>query len=186
MSKNPKLRALLLLRAGLFAGLVCGLACTLGSMLLPWSQLSESLHTNAPGIGEPAPDFELADLSGERRRLSELRGKPVLLNFWATWCGPCTLEMPVFQHYSERYPDLQVVAVNANEPAETVEAFAEKWGLTFHILLDTTDSVNQRYQVFALPTTYFLDAEGQVRAVHSGSLNDRQLEKYLKLIGITE
>lgn len=140
---------------------------------------------DSPAVGAPAPDFELENLSGKRIRLSNLRGKPALINFWATWCGPCRLEMPAIQaRYDEHQSELAVLAVNFDEPKDEVQAFAEELGLTFEILLDPGAAVQDLYRVRGYPTTYFVDADGLVQAVHLGGMSERQLEEYLQRLGV--
>ena len=138
----------------------------------------------APKAGSAAPDFELESLSGERLRLQDLSGKPVVINFWATWCIPCEAEMPLLQESYERYPGLKVLAINFAEPSADVQAFVDKHALTFDILLDPRAIVQSLYRVRGYPTTYFIDAQGLVQGVHIGVLSQRQLNGYLEQIGV--
>ncbi len=118
-----------------------------------------------PRIGFTAPDFELADTHGQMVRLSDYRGKVVLLNFWATWCGPCRIEMPTFQVLTEDYRDqpFSVVAVAGDlEGVERVEPFMRGLGLTFPGLIDQDGRIQDIYMVNALPMTYVLDRNGTV------------------------
>ena len=113
----------------------------------------------APAVGHPAPDIKLTTVTGETFVLAALRGKPVVLNFWATWCPPCVAELPEFQAASQRYAgQVDIVGVNQVEPAAGVAAFAQRSGLTFPIPLDTTSDVSRRYAVRSLPTTFFIDS----------------------------
>ena len=119
----------------------------------------------APQIGFTAPDFELPDLKGGTVRLSDLRGRVVLLNFWATWCGPCRVEMPTIQAVYEDYGDrgLSVLAVAGDyQGAEFVAPFMRDLGLTFPGLLDERGEVQDLYFVNALPMTFLLDRNGVV------------------------
>ncbi|MPZ99816.1 MAG: redoxin domain-containing protein [Dehalococcoidia bacterium] len=119
-----------------------------------------------PVVGEPAPDFALEDPDGDVRRLSDFRGQTVVLNFWATWCGPCRQEMPEFQAlYQEREAagDLVILAVNEEEPPGHARGFFEEFDLTFPMLLDRQGEVGRHYQLPGLPATYFIDAEGIIR-----------------------
>jgi peroxiredoxin len=145
---------------------------------------ADAPRSPAPGIGQLAPDFTLTSLSNQTIQLSALRGQPVVINFWASWCSPCTEEMPIFQEYSENYPDLQLFAVNAGESAETVQRFISQNKYTFDVLLDPSETVNARYRVSAIPATYFLDAEGQIAAIQIGSMSATQFQNYLQQIGI--
>ena len=126
-----------------------------------------------PVPGKPAPDFQLESLRGQAISLSELRGRPVLLNFWAIWCGPCRLEMPFLQ---EVYKDgewekrgLVILAVNLGEPAEVVREFMETNGFSFTVLLDTEGKAGMLYNAAAIPTTYFIDNDGIIRNKKTGA-----------------
>jgi peroxiredoxin len=135
---------------------------------------------NEQGItpGSEAPDFQLRDLDGRTVALSEFRGRPVVLNFWASWCGPCQMEMPVFQ---EVFTDemwkaggLVILAVNLGESPELVQEFVEYYGLTFPVLLDSSAEVGMMYNAAVLPTTYFIDNDGIIRSIKRGAFTTRQ------------
>ncbi len=127
-------------------------------------------------IDEPAPDFALTNLDGETVRLSDFRGKTVVLNFWASWCPPCREEMPEFQELwdergEEGADDLVMLALDflVQDTATDARNFIEGNGFTFPVLLDTTDgAVADRYRVRGLPATFFIDGEGVVRGVNYG------------------
>jgi cytochrome c biogenesis protein CcmG, thiol:disulfide interchange protein DsbE len=126
----------------------------------------------SPQEGFLAPDFTLDSLGGEQMTLSALRGKVVLVNLWASWCGPCRAEMPAIDrvYQANRSRGFEVLAVDAtNQDSESdARAFVEKLGLTFPILLDRTGSVGQRYLLRALPTSFFIDRRGVIRSVMVG------------------
>ena len=128
--------------------------------------------------GSEAPDFQLQSLDGQKVSLSELRGRPVVLNFWASWCGPCRMEMPVFQEvYTDemwRAGGLVILAVNLGESPELVQEFVDFYGLTFPILLDPRSRVGMIYNAAALPTTYFIDNDGIIRSIKRGAFTNRQ------------
>jgi len=133
-------------------------------------------------IGAPAYDFTLQNLDGKAVTLSELQGRPVILNFWATWCAPCRIEMPEFQAIYENHPDgeISIIAVNLDEPVDRVtKFFRDDLGLTFTALLDDGGVVADQYGVFIYPTTYFINEEGVVTAVHRGGLTEKYIEDYL-------
>jgi thiol-disulfide isomerase/thioredoxin len=111
-----------------------------------------------------APDLELPDLGGRPVRLRDFRGRVVLLNFWATWCAPCREEMPALETLARELGPrgLTVVGVNFRESKREVEAFAKEYGLSFPVLLDAEGRVSERYQVFALPVTAFVDRRGML------------------------
>lgn len=175
---------LLLVLAGLAFGLGLGVLILFG---LPAAASSPQGGLAVPGADGPAPDFELETLSGDSVRLSELRGKPVLINFWATWCGPCRLEMPMIQaRYSANKDKFTVLAVNFDEPVETVRPYVQELGLTFPVLLDPGGAVQQLYRVRGYPTSVLVDADGIVRIRHIGIMSEKQLDNYLSQLGIEQ
>jgi cytochrome c biogenesis protein CcmG, thiol:disulfide interchange protein DsbE len=126
----------------------------------------------APLPNHPAPDFTLVDLSGAPVQLSELRGQVVLVNVWATWCPPCRAEMPMLQSAYAHYRDqgFTVLAINQREDAATVAAYMQAGGYSFPALLDSDSAVSGLYQALVLPSSYFIDRAGVVRAVYKGPL----------------
>ena len=135
--------------------------------------------------GNLAPDFQLMDLNGQNVVLSELRGSPVLLNFWATWCGPCKVEMPLIQEIHEdsdwSEQGLVMLAVDGGETASKVQDFMNANGLSFTALLDNNNSVFKNYNIRAIPTTFFIDKKGIIKVVKMGTFRSReQIEDSLK------
>ncbi|MGE3960682.1 MAG: TlpA family protein disulfide reductase [Dehalococcoidia bacterium] len=121
-----------------------------------------------PALGEPAPDFVLEESgSGQRVSLSDFRGQPVVLNFWATWCVPCRTEMPDLQAAYDA-EDVVVLAVNWQESESVVQAFVDEFGLSFPTVLDSEGRVREHYGVVGLPATFFIDAAGILRARNFG------------------
>jgi len=142
---------------------------------------------SGPAVNKPILDFNLTSLNGDQLSTGDLRGHPVLINFWATWCGPCQVEMPYIEEAYDRFgPDLIVLAVNADEPADKVQAFVNDLGLKFDILLDTGGKVEELYRVTAFPSTYLVDREGIVKVQHIGTLSRSQLFSYLEQVGLSE
>ncbi len=138
-----------------------------------------------PKIGSQALDFLLPTPEGKMLRLSDLRGKPVFVNFWATWCAPCRQEMPIMQKiYEERQKDgLVIVAVNLRERPEQVLAFGRELGLTFTFVLDKDQKVTEGYQILGLPSSFFVDRNGVIRAVKFGAFaSKREIEFKLESI----
>jgi len=175
-----------LLGAGLLVGLGVGflILAGLGFMgRLPNLFGSGSAAAVLPSVDEPALDFALANLDGTSLSLDDLHGKNVLINFWATWCGPCRQEMPMIEAAYQAYaPDLVVLAVNIGEEPWRVEKFVQDLGLSFEVLMDEGNQVQSLYRVRAYPTTYLVDTQGVVRAQHVGLLSEAQLEKYLERV----
>lgn len=139
----------------------------------------EAQRDAAPAVGHPAPDFTLNTLDGGTLALNDLVGTPVVLNFWATWCGPCRNEMPALQAASERFGDrVKILGVDQAEDAASVQAYIEELGITFTIPMDTDQQVSSGlYNVQGLPTTYFIDAEGKIIKVWMGEMNSITLEE---------
>lgn len=146
----------------------------------------------APQTGFLAPDFELSDASGNPMRLSDLNGKPVLLNIWASWCTPCRAEMPAMQRVYETYASqgFIILAVNATNQDQLTNAvnFAAEMGLSFPILFDHQGQISKLYQVQALPTSFFIDAQGVIQEVVVGgpmseALLEIRVKQLLKGIG---
>ena len=132
-------------------------------------------------VGQLAPDFVLKTLDGETS-LSDHRGKVVLLNFWASWCGPCRIEFPditaAYQTYADQ--DFEVLAVNIGESAETAAQFAEQFEFPFPVLLDSQAGVARLYGAYGIPTSYFLDREGIIRRVRVGAMTKTYLDQALQ------
>jgi len=149
------------------------------------SKASPNSTTNgavpAPQKGFLAPDFNLKTSRGESIRLSELRGHPILLNIWASWCSPCKAEMPALQrtyqtHASQGFVVLGVNATNQDELSLAI-SFVESRGLTFPILFDENGEVSRSYRVRALPTSFFIDAQGIIQdVVVGGPMSDALLQ----------
>jgi len=135
-------------------------------------------------VGSPAPDFTLPTLGGGQVKLSDLKGRPVLINFWATWCPPCRYEMPAIEAMYQKYKEqgLVVIGVDVQEPENLVAAFVQQYGLTFTIALDSNGEVSSVYRVRAFPTTYFVNPEGVIQDMHRGAMNAGMIEGYLRRI----
>lgn len=141
----------------------------------------------APVRDAIAPDFELINLEGENVKLSDFRGQAVLINFWATWCGPCRIEMPAIQaRYAQYYPEFVVLAVDNDESLEIVFVFVGELGLTFPVLLDPGALIQNLYLIPGYPSSFFVDADGIIRVVHIGIMTEGQLDGYLFEIGISD
>lgn len=132
----------------------------------------------APVVGYHAPDFTVPTLSGEPFTLSDRRGQPVVMNFWATWCPPCRAEIPFFLEAARKYNgQVAVVGVDDGEPAGVVSSFASDLGMTYPIPLDEDSAVSRQYRVNSLPTTFFIDREGIIQHIHIGIISNAVLEE---------
>ncbi len=143
-------------------------------------------NSGAPlNVGDMAYDFNLPNTEGNVVALSDFSGKPVIVNFWATWCPPCRHEMPEFQRVYEAHADddLVILAVNEAEQTEAVTAFFyDEMDFSYTPLLDEEADVGAAYGAVGLPTTFFVDRSGEVTAVHRGGLTNAQIEGYLQEI----
>ena len=164
-----------------FAALLLGakrLYDTLGSQVQ-----MDALGTQAAGeeAKREAPDFTAYDLEGNAHKLSGFRGKPVILNFWATWCGYCKMEMPDFEEKYRQYgDDIHFIMLNvtdgSQETVETASAFVAEQGYTFPVYYDTDLAAASAYNTSGLPVTYFIDAEGNFVAWQQGMMTEETLQ----------
>lgn len=181
---------LLIAGGGLLIGLAVGLVVLFG---LPASARSPAIAGGpgtpqviaaAPVVGAPAPDFRLKDLAGETRSVAEARGHPLLINFWATWCGPCRIEMPAIEarYQANKAKGLLVYAVDFDEPQADVADFVKAFNLSFTVLLDPGAKVNDLYQIRGYPTSFFVGGDGVIKVVHIGAMTEGQLDDNLARI----
>jgi cytochrome c biogenesis protein CcmG, thiol:disulfide interchange protein DsbE len=165
--------------------LIAGISWTILSMA-PGTSVHEIA---APQAGFPAPDFTLQTPTGETYTLSELKGKAVLVNLWATWCPPCRAEMPAIQNIYDEYKEQGFIVLAINMTTQdnplNIAPFATEYKLTFPILLDETGEISAAYQLRSLPSSYFIDREGVISEVVIGgpmaeALLRTRVEKILK------
>jgi peroxiredoxin len=135
-----------------------------------------SMGSRVPTVGTQAEDFRLTDLEGKSQSLGQYRGKIVLVNFWATWCKPCTTEMPAMQTVYEKLRDKNfvVLAINELEDDEKVREHIKQYGHTFPVLMDHDNKVANQFGVFGLPVSVFIDQEGRVQEYIKGGLLTEQ------------
>jgi peroxiredoxin len=146
----------------------------------PENVSQEAANMGGLKVGAKAPDFELKTLAGDTVKLSDLKGKKVMLNFWATWCPPCKAEMPAMEEFhKEAGDDVVILAVNI-DPHLDVKAFVDENKITFPIPLDEEDKVNEAYQVLSIPTTYFIDTKGNIGNKYIGAMNLDAMKQYTK------
>ena len=152
------------------------LALVLAAMLVPTAAFA------VPQRGEPAPVLNLPAATGSPVSTAALRGKPVYLSFFATWCGPCNDEAPALEAVAEKYraAGLVVVGVDEQESRARAQAFANKYGLTYPIALDTSGSVGDELGIDATPTNIFIDRAGNVSSVHVGEMTPAAIEAAVK------
>ena len=157
----------------------------------PNQSQSATDETQQPTHDQPqdftAPDFTVVDLAGKVHKLSDFVGKPIVLNFWASWCGPCKSEMPDFQKAYETYGDrIHFVMVNltdgSGETVKTASDFISSAGYTFPVYYDTLSDAAMTYGVNAVPVTYFIDASGQLIAYGQGALDAATLQSGIDMI----
>ena len=154
---------------------------------MPPLDIVDEQDTAEKGESMKAIDFAVLDGEGCELKLSEMRGKPVVLNFWASWCPPCKEEMPAFNAAFEAVgADVQFMMVNladgSQETVETGAAYVTKQGFAFPVYYDTTGEASMAYSVRAIPSTVFIDAEGYVVANVVGAIDEAQLQAYIEMI----
>ncbi len=130
----------------------------------------QSFSVAAIELGETAPDFTLKSLGGENLRLEEYRGKVVLLNFWATWCGPCRQEMPILDRIQQRYQGagFEVLGVNVEGKDPKARRVAKELAVSFPLLFDDSQKVSENYDLQGMPFSVLIDRSGQVQYIHKG------------------
>jgi peroxiredoxin len=159
----------------------CVLCISLGII---GSQVGGFDHGIPVKTGQLAPDFQLETLDGELISLQDYRGKPILLNFWATWCGPCQEEMPLIQNrFPQHTPNLVVLAVEEGSSRRELQDYVEDEQLTFIVLLGR-ETIKEQYRIYAYPTSIFIDADGVVRSIIVGSMTGSSLDIELAKIGV--
>lgn len=126
-------------------------------------------------VGQPAPNFAFVWEDGAGADLASLRGRPVVINFWATWCGPCRAEMPELVALHNSDPEVIVLEINTQESLDVIRPFAEEYGMTMPVVVDEAGAVRTLYGVRNMPTTLFIDGEGIIRARWAGLLTGEQL-----------
>ena len=169
--RNTGIRAVLV-------GAMLATACLAFPVLDGWS-----MGSRVPVVGTPVEDFQLVDLNGKTRNLSQYRGKVVLVNFWATWCKPCTTEMPAMQATYDKLREkgFVVLAVNELEDDAKVREHITQYGHTFPVLMDRDNKVANQFGVFGLPVSVFIDEKGIVQEYIKGGLLTEQ--RILEAVG---
>lgn len=137
-------------------------------------------------VGRRAPELQLETLEGDWVRLSGFRGQPVMINFWAVWCGFCRIELPGMQEVYEAYRDqgFVILAVDVQEERSEVKPFVDELGLTFPVLLDSKGEVSRSYRIRGLPTSYFVGQNGVIMGRELGPIDKEWIVRYLVEAGV--
>ena len=153
----------------------------------PTTEATQPTGETTEPVRQAAPDFTMSTLEGESVKLSDFRGKPVILNFWASWCGPCKSEMPDLEDaYLEYGDEIHFLIVNltdgTSETVESAHGYIESQGYTFPVYFDTAMSGAFAYGVNAIPVTYFIDADGYLVAYYPGAMSAEVLQQGISMI----
>lgn len=157
--------------------------------LFAWAWSNDQGESTSVGqirVGEQAPDFVLPDLNGNEIALSDHRGEVVLINFWATWCPPCRVEMPDLEAVYRQHNDsgFEILGVDQREPADLVEEYVEENGFSWVFLLDEDFDVSREYSATSIPRSILVDRDGNVAHIWTGTLTRSQLERQIGELGI--
>lgn len=161
----------------LVLGSVLAISAILVVFVLPPSGADEeTAGVEDPTVTNPAPEVELVNFSGETLRLSDFEGRPVVLNFWASWCPPCIAEMPDFERVNQAVGDrVMFIGVNFQDDADQAARLAVETGVTYLLVRDPQGLIFQQFDGLGMPTTVFIDASGSVREVVTGQMSESQL-----------
>lgn len=157
--------------------------------LFAWAWTNEQGESTSEGqirVGEQAPNFTLPDLNGNETSLSDYRGEVVLINFWATWCPPCRVEMPdmeaVYREHGDS--DFEILGVDQREPVDLVTKYVDERGFSWVFLLDEDFDVSRDYSATSIPRSILVDRDGDVAYIWTGTLTRSQLERQIADLGI--
>jgi peroxiredoxin len=128
-------------------------------------------------VGNRAPDFTFTTADGGTRRLSDYRGKPLVLHFWATWCGPCISELPLISGLASQAQNMTTLAVNCAETDREVSSFLRNKKLDLNVVMDRSGQISELYNIYAIPQTFMIDGEGIIRSVRVGAYSRRDLNR---------
>ncbi|ULG71046.1 thiol-disulfide oxidoreductase ResA [Macrococcus brunensis] len=150
-----------------------------------YSTVTQS-KSKAVGVGDDAPEFELQKMDGSTVKMSDYKGKGVILNFWGTWCEPCKREMPALSENYEEYKgkDVEVLAIHLRKTPQQVEQFFSGLKKEVHlpVAYDNDNEVADAYGIDPLPTTVVIDKNGKVKAIHKGEMNDQTIKNYMNSV----
>ena len=168
---------------------ICGLCIIACVVFIVMSGLGKVAYqalefNNRVGIGKQAPDFESQTITGEAIQLKMLQGKPLVLIFSASWCPDCVREIPYFQEAHNKYPQLQMLLIDSGENIGDVQAFIENQNISIPVLLDAKGEISDQYDIYAIPSAFFLDKNGIIQTHLIDVFDEAQVEIALKSIGI--
>lgn len=133
-----------------------------------------------PTIPEIAPGFTVTTLDGDTITLSDLRGSPVVLNFWATWCGPCRSEIPAFSRFAKAHPEVPVLGLSVDKTSPSkVRHTVREWGISYPVAI-ISGALQNKYDISTLPTTVIINPDGKVHKIHVGTMSERQLARAIR------
>lgn len=172
-----------MIKKAIGAGIIAGLVLFAIFQQITKEDVTESVAASniSSGIktGVLAPDFTLTDLAGKEVKLTNYRGKKVMLNFWATWCPPCKAEMPAMEKvYQQKSAEIEILAINL-DPQNDVSGFVNENKLSFPVLLDKNGAVQQAYSIISIPTTFIIDEKGVIIKKYIGSMTHEQMEEMI-------
>lgn len=161
--------------------LIAGGVIVIGAVLVFALAATPNVAIGPAQIGKPISDFSLTDLNGAAHAISSYKGRPVLINAWATWCPPCKAEMPALHEFYLKHQTegFELLAINSGESKETVQDFIAQKGFTFPVLLDTNKEVLDALGVSGLPTSILVGGDGTVKTIHVGGLTPEAIEQEL-------
>jgi len=165
--------------------IITALAAILGSLWIGMTRVQASAinptgRPPSPELGFPTPDFTLQTLDGKAIRPGDFAGKPLLINFWATWCGPCRAEIPALELASQQYRDRAgILGINVQEPPALVAPFVTEFEMTYPVALDAQAEIAHAYRVRAFPTSFFVNAQGIIVQIEAGAISDALILKRL-------
>ncbi len=136
-------------------------------------------------VGNLAPDFQLRNLEGQAISLNSLKGSPVMINFWASWCGPCRAEMPYLQQIYEEWSgkELKLLTINIGESSSVASSFMQSYNLSLPVMLDTRQTVSREYNILGIPSTFFIDKDGIIQGVKVGAFQSKEeIETGIRLV----
>jgi cytochrome c biogenesis protein CcmG, thiol:disulfide interchange protein DsbE len=161
--------------------LIVGSVMVIGAVLALAFSATPKVSVSPAQIGKPISKFTLTDLNGVTHSIADYKGRPVLINSWATWCPPCKAEMPALHEFYLKHKDdgFELLAINSGEGRSAVQQFIGQTGFTFPVLLDTNKDVLDGLGVSGLPTSIFVGRDGTVKTIHIGGLTPDAIEKQL-------